>query len=666
MVRRRWHSGIRLHDVGHTAVMQILEIVLYGKNGEKRTLALRPGAVNVITGASSTGKSQIVRIIDYCCGRGTCNIAMGPLRDKVEWYGLLLKAPQGKVFVGRRNPAEGRISTNETYFLGASSETTSPQTIESGNTTIQAAILQLRDVLGIEQYRFTPPEGQTRMPLEPTFRHALAFCLQEQTEIANDRQLFHSQSDVWVAQAYKDLFPYFLGAIDAGRLEKEQEVKSLRAKARRLRRNIKEQEEIAGEGLGTGLRLFEEARQNGIVNGDNQPGDLDALRTRLGEVVGSWSPETVPVAQGSRIVALRERADTLAQELRKLEDHRNAILSHISDFDDRVAALHQQELRLESVNLFESLEAGRCAICSDSLNENGSVVPLMRSALGKLTKNLGEAATTKPRFVDYLAKLDASRAGLASQLRETEQTIENLVRSEKEAKRMRDLTVQRSRVVGRISLWTESVSEVSDSGRLQTELRHLETLIAAAEDELSGDVERDRLDSILRRVSGEITRTAVKLNLEHVVGPDGEENPVTLDIRGLTLLIDKPEGPVSFYEIGSGKNWLGFGVATHLALHRHFAAMNRPVPSFLILDQPTQVFYPDERDAEPERSVDELDDDDREEVRKLFEVIFETARKANGEMQVIITDHADLPEAWFQDAVIERWRGGKALVPGDW
>ena len=46
--------------------MQVLEVVLYGKNGKKRTLPLRPGAVNVITGASSTGKSQIVRIVDYC------------------------------------------------------------------------------------------------------------------------------------------------------------------------------------------------------------------------------------------------------------------------------------------------------------------------------------------------------------------------------------------------------------------------------------------------------------------------------------------------------------------------------------------------------------------------------------------------------------------------
>jgi hypothetical protein len=35
-------------------------------------------------------------------------------------------------------------------------------------------------------------------------------------------------------------------------------------------------------------------------------------------------------------------------------------------------------------------------------------------------------------------------------------------------------------------------------------------------------------------------------------------------------------------------------------------------------------------------------------------------------MQVIITEHADINESWFQDAVAERWRQGKKLVPDDW
>lgn len=37
-----------------------------------------------------------------------------------------------------------------------------------------------------------------------------------------------------------------------------------------------------------------------------------------------------------------------------------------------------------------------------------------------------------------------------------------------------------------------------------------------------------------------------------------------------------------------------------------------------------------------------------------------------GEFQVIVTDHAEVNELWFAEAVVERWRGGQALVPRSW
>ena len=45
--------------------MQILELVLYGKNGQKRTLSFNPGKVNIIPGESKAGKSAVGDIIEY-------------------------------------------------------------------------------------------------------------------------------------------------------------------------------------------------------------------------------------------------------------------------------------------------------------------------------------------------------------------------------------------------------------------------------------------------------------------------------------------------------------------------------------------------------------------------------------------------------------------------
>jgi hypothetical protein len=59
---------------------QILEIVVYSRDDRRRILALRPGAVNVITGDSKTGKSALIEIVDYCLGAGECRIP-NPTRD---------------------------------------------------------------------------------------------------------------------------------------------------------------------------------------------------------------------------------------------------------------------------------------------------------------------------------------------------------------------------------------------------------------------------------------------------------------------------------------------------------------------------------------------------------------------------------------------------------
>ena len=45
--------------------MQILELVLYGKNGKKRTLSFNLGKVNIIPGESKAGKSAVGDIIEY-------------------------------------------------------------------------------------------------------------------------------------------------------------------------------------------------------------------------------------------------------------------------------------------------------------------------------------------------------------------------------------------------------------------------------------------------------------------------------------------------------------------------------------------------------------------------------------------------------------------------
>ena len=51
----------------------------------------------------------------------------------------------------------------------------------------------------------------------------------------------------------------------------------------------------------------------------------------------------------------------------------------------------------------------------------------------------------------------------------------------------------------------------------------------------------------------------------------------------------------------------------------------------------------------------------------MFQWIFKIVESLSSELQVIITDHADIDEDWFQDAVKDhKWRGDHALIPKHW
>jgi hypothetical protein len=154
-----------------------------------------------------------------------------------------------------------------------------------------------------------------------------------------------------------------------------------------------------------------------------------------------------------------------------------------------------------------------------------------------------------------------------------------------------------------------------------------------------------------------MTTYADQLELEHSQGS------VRLDLARLTVVTDTERGPIPLERIGSAANWIGYHLATHLALHRYLTRQNRPVPRFLLLDQPTQAHYPSE--VSLQSGIPENDADSAA-VRRIFRLLYDFAEELTPRFQIIVCDHANLPEPWFQASVRHNWRGDRKLIPQDW
>ena len=150
-----------------------------------------------------------------------------------------------------------------------------------------------------------------------------------------------------------------------------------------------------------------------------------------------------------------------------------------------------------------------------------------------------------------------------------------------------------------------------------------------------------------------MTDYAERLGLEHV------ENGVRLDLADLTVVTDTSLGPLPLSRIGSAANWIGYHLATHLALHKFFVENDRPVPRFPMIDQPTQAYYP----SDAAKNAGQVDDADRTAVLSMFTVMRDVVAELAPRMQVIVSDHANLDEQWFRTRIapVAGWGTSRAF-----
>lgn len=636
--------------------MQIRELVLYRYNGEVRHLPFALGQVNIITGRSKSGKSVVGDIIDYCLGGDSCNIADGVVRDNVAWYGLLLQFEHERVFVARKNPDKGQQTTGVCYIdIGEKIE--APDNCDfSSNTNVSGIEESLTRRIGISENLNTPPEGQSRLPLAANIRHALYYCFQGQDEIAAKNFLFHHQSDDFITQAIKDTIPYFLGAISEEALALENERSILKRKLTLEKRKLEENQFLMGGGSERAISLIGEARQAGLIDASTQI-DYQNYREMYSvlQTAMNWSPSMIGSNSGmDRLTFLQSKL----QEIRDEFDEIGISLDNARKFVGETAGYsgeaQHQKMRLESIGLFEQLNfnPGKCPLCSGMLEQPLPSVEMIKASIVNLDKSIASVTREQPKLRAFISDLEREREKKQEEIKALEAEIDGLYQQESERARLRDINARRGKVVGRISLWVESVENDTESEKQEQIVKRIEDRIKEIDDILDRDSVEERKQSALSRIQEDMTKWAKALQLEH------SDNPYRLDLNKVTVVVDKPERPVPLKQLGSGSNWVGVHLIAYFALQRFFVKANRPVPRFLFLDQPSQVYFPSELD---EKQID------WNEVNKMYQFIIDRTNELNGKLQVIVVDHADLKEDSFRQFICENWWPiDKNLVPSDW
>ncbi|MCY1045001.1 DUF3732 domain-containing protein [Corallococcus sp. bb12-1] len=653
---------------------QLKSLVLWPHNEKlgPRIVSFEANKLNVITGASKTGKSAVIPIIDYCLGSERCAIPVKTIRDACSWFGIVIITSEGEKLLARREPG-GQQSTGEMFLLeGKTVEI--PLTVPRKNTSAEDVKRMLDKLAGLSNLGFDPSGLAGGFKGRPSFRDLLAFAFQPQNIVANPDVLFFKADTMEHKEKLRTIFPYVLGAVTPDVLARRWEVEQLLRELRRKERELEAQRTASTKWRAELQSWVSEARALGLLSPDAVP--PDAKEHELLAALESIVTKTSADAQVSDTTL-----DTAAKENAELEREEGAVSLQLAEVKTRLenmtklqaavsdytGALKKQRDRLQLSRWLRDLAQtaqGTCPVCGGAFDHaNGE--------LDALCDALANVEATARQLEPVPAAFDKELVQVRSQARRITDSL-NGIRTRKRAIEERSIRIKEERLsrasvdrfLGRMEQALKVLKEPEGDPAFAAEIAVLKARLEELRAGLSDAAARTRQKAALERVSRTMARLLPGLDSERA------KDPAELNIDDLTIRVTGSSGRPDFlWEIGSGANWLSYHVAAMIGLHDLFLSqVGSPVPSLLVLDQPSQVYFPRTLAKVAKEGDDPTlgDDEDVAAVRRVF-ITLAAATKENIGLQILVLDHAS-KQVWGDVDVhlVEEWRDGKALVPRAW
>ena len=642
--------------------MKIKSIHIYSHDGRRRDLSFHDG-LNVITGRSSTGKSAISDIIEYCMGQSAFNIPEGIIQERVSWYAVLFAFDGEEVLVAKPSPEKGRGSCSLAMVRRGADISIPAHENLTINDNDDGVVTLLSRRLGIQESTTDVPINNTRTSHQVNIKHTYYYIFQKQTFVTNKDQLFYRQNEQFQPQAIKDTFPVLMGVSPRDRFTLES---LLRTAQRELRLNAKlldEAKSAIDSSEERGIGLLSEARSVGIFQSTPSAGVkiIDILREAL-----AWRPEPVPEDDGRRVTGIENELAALREERRDIQrrlDAAEQYAKRADGFQTEAAEQHDRLTSIKSLPFNKATGEWQWPFAEANLALESPIAQLLLSDLESLDREMSAVVGERPQLDAYLDERRNELQSTGDRIRAKELELSSAIAASEFIVQLSNRNNAASRVVGRISLFLESLLPDVEVGRLEKEQRRLKARVADLEQRIGTEESGIRLSATINNISMYMTGYIASL------GGEFSQYPARLDLHNLTVALDRPGRPIFMQRTGGGQNHLAYHLGALLALHRFAASQGQPLPRFLLIDQPTQVYFPSEASYEAAGgSIEKTEQDaDLEAVRRLFELLDKFAREDAPGFQLIVTEHANLRNPWFQDALVEPpWTKPPALVPEDW
>jgi len=646
---------------------QVLKLILWSKAGHPpRIVEFEEGMVNVISGASKTGKSAVIPIIDYCLASGKCSIPVGTIRNACSWFGIVIQTIEGQKLLARREPGEAK-QTGDMMVLEGEAIEVPPETPVKNMTAdrVKRILDRLAALSNLDLETGDNPGFNSRV----SFRDLTAFMFQPQYIVANPAVLYFNADTSEHREKLKAIFPYVLGALTAAMLAAKWEIDKLQRLLRRKEAELNAMRSSIRTWQVEAQGWIKQAIELGLLSANTQipiewPDVLELLRSIAESSSRTAQPSVASIETTlQELQGLRDRERTAAADLAERRQRLNEIQRLIDSSHSYGSAMQVQRERLDVATWIETL-ADRSDDPIVALGGGGrDKVEALRAALAGIELQLRAQPSLSDTF-------DRERLRLRGEVEEGTAALgsirQEMVLLERRSAEVRAATFRSDRIerfLGRLEQVIQLYEKTGEDAKLPGEIDALRNLLAEHRRIYSEAQVRQKQAAALKIVENYASSIIPNLDAEW------PSSPIEISVDDLTIRVIHPDRSDYLWEIGSGANWLAYHVAVMLALQRFFLTdVGHPVPGLLVFDQPSQVYFPSGFEAEHVSDRGRSRDEDITAIRAVFEALGAEVTRAAGRLQIIVLDHAG-PDVWGEIlgvARIQDWRGDDRLVPTDW
>lgn len=654
----------------------IHEMGVIDKIGNKHPVYFKEG-LNIVTGKSSTGKSALIEIFDYCFGSDEYTVPKGVITDSAAVYYIFIKIDEQNIVMARRpdinNKAffrrEEHYSTeiiNADYFV-----TNLYIDIERYKKFITGFFLDIDDV----DVSLTAKSNRkfNRKAPTPSIRSFTSFMLQHQNLVANKHALFYRFDEKEKRDQVIEHTKIFLGLVDQEFFIQSQEKERLTLELNKL---LREKENNTRVSTKQKQRLSPVLNQLYALMGfESEPISLNVIllnprdaKEKLDKIIVPEKIDYNSNATTEFYNNLKKQLNLKVSELRKLQRQASSIAKNIEE-EKRLFVNGSKLKWKDKIQVASSV----CPFCHTQNNELLHSAKKLQDAITKVVHNLSHIKPIKAKFESSLVEVKRKIEELKNEITPLNEQILVIETSEKQISAQKSLYENILIIKAILFMLLEGIS-LGDDIELDKNIKTVKNDIYNIDEKLKGYDIKKGIENANTKVNNYMNTIGKNFEFEESYKPINLHFSFeTFDLYHLTEKNEK----IYLRSMGSGANWLYSHISLFLALHRFFAELGNQcsIPSILFLDQPTQVYFPNFRRDESvtfneakaaersDRGKNERDlDDDIKAVENLFSQLSSYCNEikiANGfSPQIIVTDHAD-------DLILSNGTEFESLVNGN-